>query len=180
MATHIREFVFYATLLMFIFLAGFSDAKARDRGEAYYFGISGGQTRVKNTTTQEYQDATSFGMKFGLRLFANDSVWTGSELKYTKTTANEGTSSSETNSTSSYEVVTTGLYLTARTRDKVYVKGKLGAANQVIKVDNKVIRDTTRGSYGVGVGLRQGRAVLELEYTQYGDDVTVISIGYVF
>jgi len=60
------------------------------------------------------------------------------------------------------------------------VKGKIGAANQVIQVDDVVVQDTTRSSAGVGIGLRQGGAVLEIEYTQYGDDVTIFSVGYVF
>ena len=178
MTAHIRDLIVYASLLLFILIASLSDARAND-DEAYYFGISGGQTRVKNTTTQQYQDATSFGLKFGLRLFSNDAIWTGTELKYTQTTAKEQTSQSGS-TTSSYEVETTGLYLTARTRGKAYVKAKLGAANQVITVDNTVIQDSTRASYGVGAGVRQGHAVLEVEYTQYGDDVTVFSIGYVF
>ncbi len=180
MASYVKEFIFYSSLLIFIFFAGFTEAEAREQDRDFYFGISGGQTRVKNTTTQEYQDATTFGLKVGVRVFSNDAVWTGSEVKYTKTTAKEEVSNAGSSTISTYEVETTGLYLVGRTRGKAYVKGKLGAANQVITVDDVVIQDSTRGSYGVGVGIRQGGAVLEIEYTQYGDDVTVVSVGYVF
>ncbi|MDH5445279.1 MAG: hypothetical protein OEY52_06960 [Gammaproteobacteria bacterium] len=180
MASHIKEFIFYFSLLVFIFIAGFTEAEARERDRDYYFGLSGGQTRVKNTQTQKYQDATTFGVNFGLRVFSNDSIWTGAELRYTQTTAKESVNDSGTSTTSTYEVETTGLYFTGRSRGKAYVKARLGAANQVITVNNAVIQDTTRGSYGLGLGLRQGGAVLEIDYTWYGDDVTVVSIGYVF
>lgn len=180
MTANTKEFLFYSTLVLFILVSGFTEAEARGRDESFYFGISGGQTQVKNTSTQEYQDATSFGMKIGVRIFSNESIWTGSELRYTKTTAKEETSQSGSSTSSSYEVETLGLYLAARTRGKAYVKGKLGAANQVITVDDTVIQDTTRGSYGVGVGIHQGGAILEIEYTQYGDDITTVSVGYVF
>jgi len=180
MTATIREVIIYASLLLFILFTGFTEAEAREKDEAYYYGISGGQTRVKNTTTQQYQDATSFGVKFGLRIYSSESVWTGTELRHTKTTAKEETTESGTNKTSSYEVETTGLYLTGRTRGNAYFKAKLGAARQIITVNDDVIQDSTRGSYGVGAGIRQGGATLEIEYTQYGDDVTVVSIGYVF
>ena len=178
MATYIRDLILYSALLTFIFFAGFTEADAADN--PFYFGLSGGQTRVKNTASQEYQTATSFGIKVGMRLFANESFWTGTEVNYTRTTAKEEVSESGSTTVSTYEAETTGLYLTGRTRGKVYVKGKIGAANQVIEVNDVVVQDTTRGSAGIGLGIRQGRAVLEIEYTQYGDDVTIFSIGYVF
>ena len=180
MSTYLKELFLYSSLLLFIFFAGFSEADAREQDRDFYFGISGGQTRVKNTTTQQYQDATSFGINVGTRLYSNDSFWSGAELKYTKTTSKEQVNNSGSSTISSYEVETTGLYLVARTRGKAYVKGKLGAANQVITVDDVVIQDSTRGSYGLGAGIRQGGAVLEIEYTQYSSDVSVVSIGYVF
>lgn len=178
MTTYIREFFVYSALLFFIFIASFTEAEAREQD--FYFGLSGGQTRVKNTSTQEYQDATSFGVKVGMRIFSSESFWSGAELKYTQTTAKQEVTESGSSSVSTYEVTTTGLYLTGRTRGKAYVKGKMGAANQVIQVNDVTIQDTTRPSVGIGVGLHQGRAVLEIEYTQYGDDVTTLSVGYVF
>lgn len=178
MAGYVKELIFYSALLTFIFFAGFSEADAK--GTPYYFGISGGQTRVKNTSTQQYQDATSLGLKVGVRIFENDTFWTGTELKYTRTTAKEEVRDSNTTTTSKYEVDTTGLYLVGRTLGKVYVKGKLGAANQRISVNDATTRDTTLGSAGIGMGIRQGGAVLEIEYTQYGRDVTLFSVGYVF
>jgi len=176
MTAYIKEFIAYSALLFFIFFASFTEADAQEQD--FYFGLSGGQTRVKNTSTQEYQAATSFGVKVGMRIFSNESFWSGAELQYTQTTAKEEVNESGT--VSSYEAETTGLYLTGRTRGKVYVKGKIGAANQVIQVDDVVVQDTTRSSAGVGIGIRQGGAVLEIEYTQYGDDVTIFSVGYVF
>ncbi len=178
MTTHIKEFFVYSALLSFIFITSFNDAEAREQD--YYFGLSGGQTRVKNTATQEYQDATSFGVKVGMRIYSSESLWAGTELKYTQTTAKEKVNNSGSSTVSTYEVETTGLYLTGRTRSKAYVKGKIGAANQVIQLNDIVIQDSTKGSAGIGVGLRQGAAVLEIEYTLYGDDVTILSIGYVF
>lgn len=178
MATNIRELVVYSALLTFIFFAGFTEADAVE--QPFYFGLSGGQTRVKNTSTQQYQDATSWGAKVGIRLFANESFWSGTEVNYTRTTAKEEVTESGTTTVSSYEAETTGLYLAGRTRGKAYIKGKMGAANQLIRINDVVVQDTTRGSAGVGVGLRQGGAVLEVEYTQYGEDVTIFSVGYVF
>jgi len=178
MAVYIKEFILYSSLLLVIFFASFSEADAQEQD--FYFGLSGGQTRVKNTQTQEYQDATSFGAKVGMRLYSSESIWTGTELKYTRTTAKETVSDSGSSSVSTYEVETTGLYLTGRSRGKVYAKGKIGAAHHIIQVDDVVIQETTRGSAGVGLGIRQGGAVLEVEYTLYGDDVTILSIGYVF
>jgi len=178
MTIYVKEFITYSALLFFIFIASFSEADAGEQD--FYYGLSAGQTRVKNTTTQEYQDATSFGIKVGMRIFSTESFWSGSELKYSQTTSRQEVNDSGGASVSTYTVETTGLYLTGRSRGTAYIKGKIGAANQIIEVDDVVIQDTTRGSYGVGVGLRQGRAVLEIEYTQYGDDVTTFSIGYVF
>lgn len=180
MASYVKELVFYFTLLVFIFFAGFTEADARESDNPVYFGISGGQTRVKNTETQQYQDATGFGIKVGMRVYANDAFWSGAEVKYNKTTAREQVNQAGSSTISTYEVKTTGLYLTGRTRGKVYIKGNIGAANQVIHVNDVVIQDTTRGSYGIGLGFRQGGAVLEIEYTRYGSDVTVLSVGYVF
>lgn len=180
MTRYLKELISYSALLVFILFAGFTEAGARESDNPFYFGISGGQTRVKNTATQEYQDATSFGIQVGVRIYANDFLWSGTELKYTKTTAREEVNEAGSSTISTYEVETTGLYLTGRTRGKAYLKGKVGAANQVIQVNDIAIQDTTRGSYGVGAGVRQGNAILELEYTQYGDDVTVVSVGYVF
>ena len=178
MASYIKELIFYSALMLFIFFAAFSKAEARET--PYYFGISGGQTQVKNTSTQQYQDATSLGLKVGVRIFENDSVWTGSELKYTKTTAKQEVTVSGTSTTSKYEVATTGLYLVGRTIGSIYVKGKVGASHRLISINDATTQETTRGSAGVGLGIRQGGAIMEIEYTQYGEDVTIVSVGYVF
>ncbi len=178
MMTHVKEFFGYSALLSFVLVIGIGEASAREQD--YYFGLSGGQTRVKNTATQEYQDATSFGVKIGIRIYSSDALWAGTELKYTQTTAKEEVNDTGSSSISTYEAQTTGLYLTGRTRGKAYIKGKIGAANQVIQLNDTVIQDSTKGSAGVGVGLRQGAGVLEIEYTLYGDDVTILSVGYVF
>jgi len=178
MTAHLKEFIVYSVLLFFIFVASFTEADAKEQD--FYFGLSGGQTRVKNKSTQQYQDATSFGVKLGMRIYSTDSFWSGAEVKHTQTTAKEEVNDAGSSSLSTYEIETTGLYLTGRTRGKAYVKGKIGAANQVIQINDVTIEDTTRGSAGVGLGLRQGGAVLEVDYTWYGEDVTIFSIGYVF
>lgn len=178
MTAYMKQFIVYTALLFFIFVASFTEADAREQD--FYFGLSGGQTRVKNTSTQQYQDATSFGVKVGMRIFSSESFWSGTELNYSQTTAKEEVNNSGSSTVSTYEVDTTGLYLTGRTRGKVYVKGKMGAANQLIHVNDVLTQDTTRGSAGIGIGIRQGGAVLEIEYTQYGEDVTTFSVGYVF
>lgn len=177
MSFHTKALFRYSATYMLVFLAGLAQAAAADN--PFYFGINGGQTRVTSNSGQDYQDATSLGLKLGMRLYADKSYWTGTELVYTRTTAKESVSRSGA-TVSSYEANTLGLFLLGRTRGSVYVKGKIGAAKRVIEVDNSVSQDTTRAAAGIGIGIRQGRAALEFEYTQYGDDLTIFSVGYIF
>lgn len=178
MQTYVRDLILYSSMMMFIFLAGFTEADAKGQDRDFYYGISGGQTRVKNSTTQQYQAANSFGVKLGLRIYSNDSIWTGSEVRYTKTSSSQTVNVSGSPTPSTYEVETTGLYFTGHSRGRAYIKGKLGVANQATSIDGSLIQDTTRASYGAGVGFRTGGARLEVEYTQYGDNVAIVSAGY--
>lgn len=58
MITHLKDSLLYIVLFIFIFIAGFSDATERP----VKIGISGDQTRIKNSNTQQYQEATHVGV----------------------------------------------------------------------------------------------------------------------
>lgn len=64
MITHLKDSLLYIVLFIFIFIAGFSDAAERP----VKVGISGGQTRVKNNNTQQYQDAIHIGVTVGAQV----------------------------------------------------------------------------------------------------------------
>lgn len=177
MITHLKDSLLYIVLFIFIFIAGFSDAAERP----VKVGISGGQTRVKNNNTQQYQDAIHIGVTVGAQVVDTPSATAGVEAKYSKTTAKENVTDTNTATTSQYEEETKGLYLTVRNKGSVYLKGKIGAANRTVTTDNAVLVDTTKASAGIGLGIVTAKgSIMELEYTQYDRDVSVVSVGYLF
>lgn len=177
MITHFKDSILYVLLFIFIFFAGFSDAAERP----FKLGVTGGQTRIKNSTTQQYQEATHVGVTAAVNVMNTPSLIAGAEGKYTKTTSREDVTDIINSTTTQYEEEVKALYLTAKNKGPVYLKAKIGAANRIVKTDNTVLIDTIKTATGIGLGIETNRGgVMELEYTQYDNDTSVVSVGYLF
>ncbi|MDH5180507.1 MAG: outer membrane beta-barrel protein [Gammaproteobacteria bacterium] len=177
MIVHLKESLLYILLFFFIFFAGFSDAAERP----LRIGVTGGQTTIKTSNSQDYQIATHVGVTAQMDLIQKRSLYAGLEGKYTQTATSENVTNTTTSTTSLYTEETRSLYLSVRNSGDVYLRAKVGAVNRVIKTDTVILTDTTKPSAGLAVGFKHPQGhILEFDYTIYDVDTSVFSIGYLF
>lgn len=177
MKTNINKYIGYITLVVLTLLSMRIDAAERP----VRIGVSGGQTRIENEATQQYQDATQVGVVVSLDLVKTRGTILGAELRYDQTTTKKDVTETGAMTTSEYEAEQTGLFVTGRTDSAFYAKAKLGAINRKVTVNDLVTSDETKGAAGIGIGLDTGSGgVMEIEYTIYSNNVTIVSISYLY
>ena len=177
MNTRMNKYIGSLTLIVLTLFSIRVDAADRP----IRIGVSGGQTRIENEATQQYQDATQVGVVVGVDLFKARGTILGAEIKYDQTTTKKDVTDTGTMTTSNYEAEQTGLFITGRTAGAFYGKLKLGAINRKVTVNDLITTDETKGAAGIGIGLDTGTGgVMELEYTAYSNNMTIFSINYLY
>ena len=177
MKTSINKYIGSTTLVVLTLLSIRIEAAERP----VRIGVSGGETRIKNEATQEYENATQVGVVVGVDLVKTRGTVLGAEVRYDQTTTKKDVTDTATTTTSQYESEQTGLFVTGRTDGAFYAKAKLGAINRKVTVNDLVTKDETKGAAGIGIGLDTGTGgVMELEYTAYSNNITIFSINYLY
>jgi opacity protein-like surface antigen len=132
-----------------------------------YLGLKYGVFTTEQTVGSYEVDMDNMGF-----VFAGDiNQYLALEFDYTQTVSAD--KEEFLGSTAKQTVDTIGLFLVAKTRGKVYARGRLGytRAEQQIRFMGASESDNIYGmAYGIGAGIKLGKeATLEIEYTVYPD-----------
>lgn len=143
-----------------------------------YVGIKGGTMMV---SPSEFEDANSFGLVLGYKLFDNPSGSLAVEGEFTNSSSEKITI---LNVTGKWDIDTKAVYLAYRTSGDLYFKGKIGYLDEDVNVNiagASISGSDSGASYGIGGGWKLGKSsALELEYTIIETDVDFISLGVNF
>jgi hypothetical protein len=150
-------------------LSASSAVVAADEATGFYAGLAANNDTL-DLSVAEVEDATSIGLLLGYRFAEN----VGIELA-----TGGGEHEIVIIPGCAIDISTAAIYGAFRTTGKVYLKGKMGLLSEDVTSTagcpvNAAASDTGM-SYGLGGGVRMGKAAFEVEYTLIEADVSRLS-----
>lgn len=152
--------LFIPLLIALLSISLHAEARGKRHDTPWYLTVKGG---LMDHDAAGGDDAVNLGIGGGYRLGG----YVSAEFDYT-TTFIDG----ETPSGRDWEVDTLSAYAAMRSNTPVKLKGKMGITN--IDTGGK---DDWELSVGIGLGFWTSSGLLEVEFTQLGDDLDFFSVG---
>ena len=138
-----------------------------------YFGVKGGLVQPDSSVLD---DTVNAGIYLGYNISDTGPGTLAAEGEFTTTLVDGDISGG-----GDWDIDTLGIYGVFKTKGDVYFKGKAGLVNLDPSTSFGNLEDDTEFSYGFGIGVTLGNGhPLEIEYTVLEDDLTFLSVGYLF